>query len=84
MPDTSFRVYSQGSRYLKDPGFYEQVGGIKNSVLMLVDPEAHKRRRCKIAGLFSSKATHQLAPRVLEIVNRGIGRAKLANKKGIY
>ncbi|KAF6814335.1 elymoclavine monooxygenase [Colletotrichum plurivorum] len=75
-------VYSNGTKYLKDSDFYTSGGGIKYSIVMLIDPEAHKQRRNTVKSLFSSTQMDQLAPIVLDTVKKAMARARRSFETG--
>ncbi|KAI0401632.1 cytochrome P450 [Xylaria palmicola] len=79
-PKYFHEIYSitGASKYLKDPEFFATSGGIKHSVIMLTDPEAHRVRRKAIQSLFSPKSMEELSPRVEEVVKKGLERFRLA------
>ncbi|GAP86638.2 putative cytochrome P450 [Rosellinia necatrix] len=70
------------NKYLKDPGFFSTGGGIKHSVIMLTDPEAHRIRRKTIQNLFSPKGMQELSPRVEEVVKGGLEKLRISYKEG--
>ncbi|KAL2786798.1 cytochrome P450 [Aspergillus keveii] len=74
-------VYSSGSKYLKDPGFFQTSGGISEALPALVDPEYHKRRRKMINSLFSLKSIEDLAPIVLGVIQRALKVAVDAHER---
>ncbi|KAL0940514.1 elymoclavine monooxygenase [Colletotrichum truncatum] len=81
-PEYFKEVYGLGTKYTKDPDFFQSGGGIKYSIIMLIDPEAHKQRRSTVKSLFSPKQMDQLAPVVLDVVKRGMARAQRSFERG--
>ncbi|OHE93162.1 hypothetical protein CORC01_11574 [Colletotrichum orchidophilum] len=77
-PDYFKEVYGNGTKYTKDPDFFQSAGGIKYSIIMLIDPEVHKQRKSTVQSLFSTKHVEQLAPVVLDVVQRAIAKAQRA------
>ncbi|KAJ3953216.1 hypothetical protein N0V92_010327 [Colletotrichum tropicale] len=81
-PEYFKEVYGNGTKYTKDPDFFQSGGGIKYSIIMLIDPEAHKQRRNTVKSIFSPKQMDQLAPVVLDVVKRAMARAQRSFEKG--
>ncbi|KAJ9138718.1 Cytochrome P450 [Pleurostoma richardsiae] len=81
--DLSFyrEVYSHGTKYMKDPSFYEAFG-VKHSLLMFVNQAEHKERYDIIKSVFSRQSIEKLAPSVLSIVERGLKRAQQTIDEG--
>ncbi|KAF9879564.1 elymoclavine monooxygenase [Colletotrichum karsti] len=82
-PNYFREVYGKGTKYLKDPDFFTTAGGIKYSIIMLIDPQQHKQRRDTVKSLFSSGQMHQLAPVVLDVVKRAMDRAQRSYERGV-
>ncbi|KAF3761239.1 cytochrome P450 [Cryphonectria parasitica EP155] len=74
-------VYGNGTKYLKDPGFYETFG-VKHSLLMFTNPAEHKERYDIIKSIFAKQKIEKLAPFVSEIVEKGLRRAQESLQKG--
>ncbi|KAI9368160.1 cytochrome P450 [Aspergillus egyptiacus] len=74
-PEFFHEVYTSATKFLKDPKFFQTSGGISEALPALVDPEYHKRRRKMINSLFSAKSIEQLAPIVLDIIQRALKKA---------
>lgn len=74
------RPYGSGTKYTKDPDFFQSAGGIKYSIIMLIDPEVHKERKNTVQSLFSTKHVDHLAPVVLDVVQRAMAKAQRAFK----
>ncbi|KXH37991.1 hypothetical protein CSAL01_07922 [Colletotrichum salicis] len=77
-PDYFKEPYGSGTKYTKDPDFFQSAGGIKYSIIMLIDPEVHKERKNTVQSLFSTKHVDQLAPVALDIVQRAMAKAQRA------
>ncbi|KAK1712990.1 hypothetical protein CaCOL14_012378 [Colletotrichum acutatum] len=79
-PDYFKEPYGSGTKYTKDPDFFQSAGGIKYSIIMLIDPEVHKERKNTVQSLFSTKHVDHLAPVVLDVVQRAMAKAQRAFK----
>ncbi|KAK1705414.1 cytochrome P450 [Colletotrichum lupini] len=79
-PDYFKEAYGSGTKYIKDPDFFQSAGGIKHSIIMLIDPEVHKERKNTVQSLFSTKHVEHLAPVVLDVVQRAMAKAQRALK----
>jgi cytochrome P450 len=81
MLTTRYRVYSSGTKYMKDPGFFQTSGGISEALPALVDPDYHRQRRKMINSLFSTKSIEHLSTIVLDVIRRALNKAVEANQK---
>ncbi|KAI1124633.1 cytochrome P450 [Nemania abortiva] len=79
-PDYFHEIYSitGAKKYLKDSEFFATGGGIKHSVIMLTDPEAHRVRRKTIQNLFSPKGMEEISYKFEEIVRKGLEKLRLS------
>lgn len=68
--------YSSGSKYMKDPAFFQTSGGIAEALPAIVDVEYHKRRRKMVNNLFSVKSMEALSHIVLGVVHNALRKAK--------
>ncbi|TGJ83733.1 hypothetical protein E0Z10_g5027 [Xylaria hypoxylon] len=75
-PEFFHEVYSSGSKYMKDPAFFQTSGGIAEALPAIVDVEYHKRRRKMINNLFSVPSMEALSHIVLEVVDSALRKAK--------
>ncbi|KAF9873291.1 CND5p [Colletotrichum karsti] len=71
-PDFFHEVYSSGSKYMKDPAFFQSSGGIPEALPAIVDVEYHRRRRRLINDLFSAKSMEALSHLVLKVVQNAL------------
>ncbi|KAF7922011.1 uncharacterized protein EAE98_008222 [Botrytis deweyae] len=74
-PDFFHEVYSSGSKYMKDPAFFQAAGGIPEALPAIVDVEYHRRRRKLINDLFSAKSMEALSHLVLKVVQNALSKA---------
>ncbi|KAI0169619.1 cytochrome P450 [Hypoxylon sp. FL1284] len=75
-PEFFHEVYSLGSKYMKDPAFFQTSGGIAEALPAIVDVEYHRRRRKMINELFSVKSMEALSYVVLRVVQNALRKAK--------
>ncbi|KAH7317035.1 cytochrome P450 [Stachybotrys elegans] len=77
------RVYiDKANLYKKDPGFYQAGGGIKHSIIMLIDPQAHRQRKEMIRSMFSPHFVDDIAPDVERVVHLAMEQAAVAQSMG--
>ncbi|RYP76854.1 hypothetical protein DL769_003540 [Monosporascus sp. CRB-8-3] len=81
-PEFFHEVYSSGTKYLKDPAFFQTSGGINEALPALVDPDYHKQRRHMIKSLFSTKSIEQLSGVVLDVIQRALDKAVECHRSG--
>ncbi|KAJ5598078.1 elymoclavine monooxygenase [Penicillium hordei] len=60
-PEFFEEVFCVGSKYAKDPSFYQHFGGLDS----MVDPQDYRTYRSHIAPLYSARSADELAPSVL-------------------
>ena len=72
----TFRVYSSGSKYMKDPDFFQTSGGIPEALPLIVDVEYHRRRRKLVNNLFSVKSMEALSHIVLGVVHNALRKTR--------
>ncbi|OTA98483.1 hypothetical protein M426DRAFT_109717 [Hypoxylon sp. CI-4A] len=75
-PEFFHEVYSSGSKYMKDPAFFQTSGGIAEALPAIVDVEYHRRRRKMVNNLFSVKSMEALSHIVLKVVQNALQKAK--------
>ncbi|KAI0007136.1 cytochrome P450 [Xylariaceae sp. FL0662B] len=72
----------KGDSYKKDPSFYKAGGGIEQSIIMLLDPQAHRQRKEMIRSMFSPRFMEEIAPDVEGVIGRALSQAKLSHTLG--
>ncbi|KAJ8121678.1 hypothetical protein ONZ43_g1932 [Nemania bipapillata] len=75
-PEFFHEVYSSGSKYMKDPAFFQTSGGISEALPAIVDVEYHRRRRKMINNLFSVQSMEALSHIVLGVIQNAMRKAK--------
>ncbi|KAI0835728.1 cytochrome P450, partial [Hypoxylon sp. FL0890] len=81
-PEFFHEVYSSGSKYMKDPAFFQTSGGIPEALPAIVDVEYHKRRRKMVNNLFSVKSMEALSHIVLRVVQNALQKVKEHHDEG--
>ncbi|KAI0145605.1 cytochrome P450 [Xylariaceae sp. FL1272] len=75
-PEFFHEIYSSGSKFVKDPDFFQTSGGIAEALPAIVDVDYHRRRRKMVNNLFSVKSMESLSHIVLGVVKRAMSKAK--------
>ncbi|KAI0206672.1 cytochrome P450 [Astrocystis sublimbata] len=74
-PEFFHEVYSSGSKYTKDPAFFQTSGGIAEALPAIVNVDYHKRRRKMINSLFTVPSMEALSHIVLDVVQNALSKA---------
>ncbi|KAI1080885.1 cytochrome P450 [Whalleya microplaca] len=82
-PEYFREVYvSKADSYVKDPRFYQAGGGIQQSIIMLIDPKAHRQRKEMIRSMFSPRFMEEIAPDIEDVIGRALSQAKVSHTRG--
>ncbi|KAL2830807.1 cytochrome P450 [Aspergillus cavernicola] len=76
------KVYSTGTKYLKEPAMFKFAGDL-DALPLIMYPAAHKKRRGIVNPMFSPRAVQEFSPTALQIIKAALAKVREAHESGV-